>query len=172
MEKIDRISFFNMGVNDKSGSDFFDTLKPGIVVLFGEEKNFIGEYDTKNDNSKIINIKTLDAFDDYVKLASEFFISNYGIKDELLMESLVKSADEEDQDGFYEYLEKNKGEVIFGNPNDKINDEVKIYMVKQMAEGNFECDGEKILIDNSSHELKDLGSGYFDDNHEIVVYLK
>ena len=42
-------------------------------------------------------------------------------------------------------------------------------MVKQMTEGEYSTDG-KINIGSDIIDLKNLSSGHFDDNSEIVVY--
>lgn len=170
MENIDRISFFNHGKFVRDSDDYFDALETGVVILFGEENNYIGYYKLNSDTPEIEKIEKIDAFDDWIKPVSKFLKKSFKINDELLLESLFKSADEEDEDGFYHYIEENGGEVVFENPNSEIDENANIYMVKQMTEGEYSTDGKKINIGSDIIDLKNLSSGHFDDNSEIVVY--
>lgn len=172
MEPIDRISFFNIGqVKEIDESDYFDNLMPGVAVLFGEENNFICLYQTDTQHPKVEKVQKVDAFDDWESIVSLFFVENYNVG-EALAHSLIKSADEEDEDGFYEYLENHGGEVVFDNPNDTISEKIEFFMVKQMQEGEFETNGSFISIGSDQVQLTDLSSGDFSENHEVVVFWK
>ena len=178
METIYTISFLNIGRFEKSvGQDFFDQVKPGVAVLFGEDHNYICYYHTQIDNSDIEKIEKIDDFEEWIPLVSKFFKNSYGIEDELLLESLIKSADEEDEDGCFEYIENNGGEVVFDNPNSIIQENLDIYIVKQQVScietgGKYSTNEKQFNIDGNMISLKELSSGFFDDNHEVVVYWK
>ena len=101
MESIDRVSFFNIGnASDGEGTDFFDFLKPGVAILFGEDNNFICFYEIGSANSKISKIEKIDAFDEWIPSVSNFLKKSYNLDYDILLQSLLKSADEEDEDGF------------------------------------------------------------------------
>ena len=72
MEKIDRISFFNLGKFVKNGDDYFDSLEPGVAVLFGEDNNYVCYYNLDSDSTIIDKVEKLDAFDDWIDPVSDF----------------------------------------------------------------------------------------------------
>ena len=172
MEKIDRINFLNIGFVDGNG-EFFDHLKPGgVAILFGEENNFICYYKNDEKIQSIEKVEKIDAFDDFNKIVSDYFNNAFDIEDKFLVEGLVKCTDEEDDYGLYDYIEKHGGEVFFEKPNSEVFQNVHIFFVKQQAEGEFQYDQNKLFIGNNEIVLKDLSSGHFDDNDEVVVFWK
>tara|TARA_B110000003_G_C16423988_1_gene447369 strand:+ start:113 stop:640 length:528 start_codon:yes stop_codon:yes gene_type:complete len=174
MEIIYSISFFNIGRNDHHvGKDYFDLVKPGVAVLFGENHNYICFYKTQKSDSNIEEIQKITTSEDWISLVSKFFKKSISDQDELLIKCLIKSAEDEDEDGFFEFIEKNGGKVVFGNPNLIIQEDLDIYIVKQQTNsGKFSINEERINIDGYLVNLKELSSGLFDENHEIVVYWK
>ena len=57
--KISRITYFNIGNSSEEGEDFFDVLKAGIAIFYGEEEIALVKFQELNKSYKL-EIKSYD----------------------------------------------------------------------------------------------------------------
>ncbi len=166
--KIYKISFFNIGNAFQGGNDYFDAIKPGLILLYSDKNYFLGFYN----NNQSVDIQKLNYDTEWWKIAADHLISKHNFDtSQSFLSGLIQCADEQDQDGLYEHCKSEGAEVVFGNPNESINEEVGIFCINQYIEGKFEYTENKIKINNNSFEIKDI-FGNLDDLNANLVYLK
>ena len=51
--KISRITYFNIGNSSEEGEDFFDVLKAGIAIFYGEEEIALVKFQELNKSYKL-----------------------------------------------------------------------------------------------------------------------
>jgi len=132
--KINQISFFNIGVSKKKNQDFYDVLKPGVLILNSDEKYLIIEFIDENYSNKI---KILDYYSEWWELAANHLIktNRYSINKKFLS-GLIQCADQEDQDGLYEFANKKKGYVKFKRNLISLNKVILIYTFNNLIPNN------------------------------------
>ena len=88
-------------------------------------------------------------------------------------------ADNEDEDGLYDFMQENGGEVVFDSPNNEINSDIGIFVIKQTGEHQYtedvliKTDGLRLYIKDEKIELRQLSSGHFDSYQDpILVYVR
>ena len=88
-------------------------------------------------------------------------------------------ADNEDEDGLYDFMQENGGEVVFDSPNNEINSDIGIFVIKQIGEAqstedvSIKTDGSKLFINDEKIELSQLSSGHFDSYQDpVLVYVR
>ena len=172
MENINRISFFNLGDTflKSDGDDYYDIIKPGIAVMCGENHNYICYYD----KSKVVKIQKMLLTDEWYESAGKYLIETRKIEiDSKFISGLLNCADNEDEDGLYEYLEEMEEQVVFTSPNNKIDAEIGIFIVKQHGDENslMKTDGTKLYLNNQIIELLNLSVGHFNTLQDpLLVY--
>ena len=171
MEKIYEINFFNVGIQGEESKkfDYYDLIKPGVSVLFGEKKNYIIYYKINEKTIQSSRIEEISIELDWITKITNFFVTEYNLQDITLLEGLLKCSYEEDDDGLYDYCKDKGGRVFFKNPNESIDIDISIFVVKQSVKGNFHLYKSNLFYENNSLNLKELNSGYFDLNSEQVV---
>jgi len=115
---------------------------------------------------------------DWSKEVAEFLIkkNKYETSTEFLS-GLLMCADNEDEDGLYDFMQENGGEVVFESPNNEINSDIGIFVIKQIGEAqstenaSIKTDGSSLFINDEKIELSQLSSGHFDIYQDpILVY--
>ncbi len=174
MEKISEINFFYIGIQEKESKkfDYYDLIKPGAAVLFGEYKNYIIYYQINKKTLRSTSFIEISIEEDLLSQITKFFLTKYNLQEVSLVEGLLKCSYEEDEDGLYEYCKEKGGRVFFKNPNKLIDLDAKIFLVKQTVKGDFNINEFNLFFDDKILSLKELNSGYFDLNNEQVVYWK
>jgi len=88
-------------------------------------------------------------------------------------------ADNEDEDGLYDFMQENGGEVVFDSPNKEINNDIGIFVIKQTGEAQstedvlIKTDGLNLFIKDEKIQLSQLSSGHFDIYQDpILVYTR
>ena len=174
MEKIFEINFFYIGIQEKESKkfDYYDLIKPGVAVLFGENKNYIIYYQINKKTVQSTSFEEISIEEDLLSQITKFFLSKYNLQEVSLVEGLVKCSYEEDEDGLYDYCKEKGGRVFFKNPNTLIDLGANIFLIKQTVEGDFKINKFNLIFDDKILSLKEINSGYFDLNNEQVVYWK
>ena len=74
-------------------------------------------------------------------------------------------------------MQENGGEVVFDSPNNEINSDIGIFVIKQIGEAqsaedvSIKTDGSSLFINDETIELNQLSSGHFDIYQDpILVY--
>ena len=177
METITNIAFYNTGntFTNSTGDDYYDIIRPGIAILSADDSTYILYYD----GSEVTKIdKKEEGYYDWSKEAAEFLIkkNKYETSKEFLS-GLLMCADNEDEDGLYDFMQENGGEVVFDSPNNEINSDIGIFVIKQIGEAqstedvSIKTDGSTLFINDETIELNQLSSGHFDIYQDpILVY--
>ena len=177
MDSITNIAFYNTGNTfmNSSGDDYYDIITPGVAILSADESTYILYYD----GSVVTKIdKKEEGFYDWSKEAAEFLIkkNKYETSTEFLS-GLLMCADNEDEDGLYDFMQENGGEIVFDSPNNEINSDIGIFVIKQIGEAqsaedvSIKTDGSSLFINDETIELNQLSSGHFDIYQDpILVY--
>ena len=179
MDNITNISFYNTGntFTNSAGEDYYDIITPGVAILSADNSTYILYYD-RDEVTKID--KKEEGFYDWSKEVAEFLIkkNKYEISTEFLS-GLLMCADNEDEDGLYDFMQENGGEVVFDSPNNEINSDIGIFVIKQIGEAQstedvlIKTDGSKLFINDEKIDLSQLSSGHFDSYQDpILVYAK
>ena len=179
METITNIAFYNTGNTfmNSTGEDYYDIISPGVAILSADDSTYILYYDkykvTKIDKKK-------EGLYDWSKEVAEFLIkkNKYETSAEFLS-GLLMCADNEDEDGLYDFMQESGGEVVFDSPNNEINSDIGIFVIKQTGEPQYtedvliKTDGLRLYIKDEKIELRQLSSGHFDSYQDpILVYAR
>ena len=167
MDTITNIAFYNTGNTfmNSTGEDYYDIITPGVAILSADDSTYILYYD----GSEVTKIdKKEEGFYDWSKEVAEFLIkkNKYETSKEFLS-GLLMCADNEDEDGLYDFMQENGGEVVFDNPNNEINSDIGIFVIKQTGEPQYtedvliKTDGLRLYIKDEKIELRQLSSGHF-----------
>ena len=179
MDTITNIAFYNTGntFTNSAGEDYYDIITPGVAILSADNSTYILFYD----GSEVTKIdKQEEGFYDWSKEVAEFLIkkNKYETSTEFLS-GLLMCADNEDEDGLYDFLQENGGEIVFDSPNNEINSDIGIFVIKQIGEAqstedvSIKTDGSNLFINDEKIELSQLSSGHFDSYQDpILVYAR
>ena len=179
MDTITNIAFYNTGntFTNSTGDDYYDIITPGVAILSADDSTYILYYD----GSEVTKIdKKEEGYYDWSKEVAEFLINKnkYETSKEFLS-GLLMCADNEDEDGLYDFLQENGGEVVFDSPNNEINSDIGIFVIKQIVEAqstedvSIQTDGSKLFINDEKIDLSRLSSGHFDIyQNPILVYAR
>ena len=167
--KINQISFYNIGNSNEPGSDFFDVLKPGVSVFYGESSYVLIKYYFRKKNYDLIennyDINWWDLCSDHIINSNDFIIQ----KD--LLSGLLQASCEEDEDALYEFSKKNSLSVKFDTDvNQKLRN-VGFFCIKQTDFGEYEYVNKKLFKQNKETNILDL-FGIIDEYESLLVYLE
>ena len=179
MDNITNIAFYNTGntFTNSAGEDYYDIITPGVAILSADNSTYILYYD--RDEVTKIDKKEEDLYD-WSKEVAKFLIkkNKYETSTEFLS-GLLMCADNEDEDGLYDFMQENGGEVVFDSPNNEINSDIGIFVIKQTGEPQYtedvliKTDGLRLYIKDEKIELRQLSSGHFDSYQDpILVYVR
>ena len=120
MDNITNIAYYNTGntFTNSAGEDYYDIISPGVAILSADNSTYILYYD----GDKVTKIdKKEEGFYDWSKEVAEFLIkkNKYETSKEFLS-GLLMCADNEDEDGLYDFIQENGGEVVFDFPSSSI----------------------------------------------------
>ena len=166
--KIFKISFFNVGNTALGGTNYFDAIKPGLILASSDEEYLLGFYES----NESLKIKKLNYDTEWWQFVAKHLISKnkFDTSPEFLT-GLLQCSDQEDTDGLYDYCQSEGGKVIFADPHESIDGGVGFFCIKQYIDGDFEYLKDKIKINNKSYEPKDI-FGKLDDLTSSLVYVK
>ena len=179
MDTITNIAFYNTGNTfmNSTGEDYYDIITPGVAILSADDSTYILYYD----GDEVTKIdKKEEGFYDWSKEVAEFLIkkNKYETSAEFLS-GLLMCADNEDEDGLYDFMQENGGEVVFDSPNKGINSDIGIFVIKQTGEAQstedvlIKTDGLNLFIKDEKIQLSQLSSGHFDSYQDpILVYAR
>ena len=179
MDTITNIAFYNTGNTfmNSVGEDYYDIITPGVAILSADNSTYILFYD----GDEVTKIdKKEEGLYDWSKEVAEFLIkkNKYETSKEFLS-GLLMCADNEDEDGLYDFMQENGGEVVFDYPNNEINSDIGIFVIKQTGEPQYtedvliKTDGLRLYIKDEKIELSQLSSGHFDSYQDpILVYAR
>ena len=179
MDTITNIAFYNTGntFTNSAGEDYYDIITPGVAILSADDSTYILFYD----GSEVSKIdKKKEGLYDWSKEVAEFLIkkNKYDTSTEFLS-GLLMCADNEDEDGLYDFIQENGGEIVFDSPNNEINSDIGIFVIKQIGEAqstedvSIKTDGSNLFINDEKIELSQLSSGHFDSYQDpILVYAR
>ena len=179
MDSITNIAFYNTGntLTNSTGDDYYDIITPGVAILSADDSTYILYYD----GSEVTKIdKKEEDLYDWSKEVAKFLIkkNKYETSTEFLS-GLLMCADNEDEDGLYDFMQENGGEVVFDSPNNEINSDIGIFVIKQTGEPQYtedvliKTDGLRLYIKDEKIELRQLSSGHFDSYQDpILVYVR
>ena len=179
MDTITNIVFYNTGNTfmNSTGEDYYDIITPGVAILSADDCTYILYYD----GSEVTKIdKKEEDLYDWSKEVAKFLIkkNKYETSTEFLS-GLLMCADNEDEDGLYDFMQENGGEVVFDSPNNEINSDIGIFVIKQTGEPQYtedvliKTDGLRLYIKDEKIELRQLSSGHFDSYQDpILVYVR
>ena len=179
MDTITNIAFYNTGNTfmNSTGEDYYDIITPGVAILSADDCTYILYYD----GSKVTKIdKKEEELYDWSKEVAKYLIkkNKYETSTEFLS-GLLMCADNEDEDGLYDFMQENGGEVVFDSPNNEINSYIGIFVIKQTGETPYtedvliKTDGLSLYIKDEKIELRQLSSGHFDSYQDpILVYVR
>ena len=176
MENINRISFFNLGntfVNSE-GNDYYEIINPGIAVMLGNDNNFILYYS----EGSVSKIETMSAIEEWYEAVATYFIEKYNLETKIeFLSGLLACADNEDEDGLYDHMQETGGQVMFDSPNNEIDPNIGLFIVKQhgdaqtLGDASMKTEGSKLHINENVIDLKELSVGYFDNYQEpLLIY--
>ena len=179
MDTITNIAFYNTGNTfmNSTGEDYYDIITPGVAILSADNSTYILYYD-RDEVTKID--KKEEGFYDWSKEVAEFLIKKNKYETSAkFLSGLLMCADNEDEDGLYDFMQENGGEVVFDYPNNEINSDIGIFVIKQIGEAqstedvSIKTDGSKLFINDEKIELSQLSSGHFDIYQDpILVYAR
>ena len=150
---ISRITYFNIGNSADEGQDFFDVLKAGFAIFYGEEEIALVKFQSLNKSYKLeIKPDDYEWWEDAAKHVMEVNKFDTSIN---FLAGLIKSTDQEDNDGMIDF---NNEDIQFCelrvtarllNPT-----KVKVYVVYgqkwSMKRQNIMTEDKKVVSFNSS----------------------
>tara|TARA_A100001011_G_C14275083_1_gene828807 strand:- start:1112 stop:1618 length:507 start_codon:yes stop_codon:yes gene_type:complete len=165
--KINQISFFNIGVSKKKQQDFYDVLKPGIAVLSGDYEYALIKFTNENDLSEI---KIFNHNLDWWDLATNHLIKINKFKvNKKFLSGLLQCADQEDQDGLYEFANNKNKFVKFEKNSNNNSKNIDLFCIKQSIEDNFSFYDNYLIKDGKKINIKKI-FGSFDKYESLIVY--
>ena len=172
-ENIYEIVFLALGFSVQGQGDYYyDLLRPGVAILFGEDSNIIIYYRINENFIETFRVEKNSNEEDVKPNVSKYLNKINGIEKKHLVYGLVTCALEQDSDGLYEYIKKHGGEVLFDNPNNQVDPSAEVFLVRQSIEGDFIVDETKLYFDERMIDLDKITVGHFDVENENVIYLR
>ncbi len=173
--KISRITFFNIGNSSEEGEDFFDVLKAGFAIFYGEEEIALVKFQELNKSYKL-EIKSCDYewWEDAAKHVLELNKLDTSIN---FLAGLIKSTDQEDNDGMLDFNNEDI-ELTFDydNINSKLFD-VGLFCMKQESKArhfpnldSFILENDKIILGKEKINILDL-FGSIDEYDSLMTYI-
>ena len=173
--KISRVTYFNIGNSSEEGEDFFDVLKAGFAIFYGEEEIALVKFQELNKSYKL-EIKPYDYewYEDAAKHVMEVNKLDTSIN---FLAGLIKSTDQEDNDGMLDFNNEDI-ELTFDydNINSKLFD-VGLFCMKQEAKvrnfpnlDSFILENDKIILGKEKINILDL-FGSIDEYDSLMTYI-
>ena len=173
--KISRITYFNVGNSSEDGQDFFDVLKAGFAIFYGEEEIALVKFQELNKSYKL-EIKPYDYewWEDAAKHVMEVNKFDTSIN---FLAGLIKSTDQEDNDGMIDF---NNEDIELTFDYDNINSElfdVGLFCMKQEAKiknfpniDSFILENDKMIIGKDKINILDL-FGSINEYDSVMTYI-
>lgn len=166
--KISRITYFNIGNSSEEGQDFFDVLKAGFAIFYGEEEIALVKFQDLNKSYKL-EIKPYDYewWEDAAKHVMEVNKFDSSIN---FLAGLIKSTDQEDNDGMLDF---NNEDIELTFDYDNINSElfdVGLFCMKQEVKDSFILENDKIILGGEKINILDL-FGSIDEYDTVMTYI-
>jgi len=173
--KISRITYFNIGNSSEEGQDFFDVLKAGFAIFYGEEEIALVKFRELNKSYKL-EIKPYDYqwWEDAAKHVMEVNKLETSVN---FLAGLIKSTDQEDNDGMLDF---NNEDIELTFDYDNINSElfdVGLFCMKQEAKvrnfpnlDSFILENDKIILGKEKINILDL-FGSIDQYDTVMTYI-
>ena len=172
---ISRITYFNIGNSADEGQDFFDVLKPGFAIFYGEEEIALVKFQSLNKSYKLeIKPDDYEWWEDAAKHVMEVNKFDTSIN---FLAGLIKSTDQEDNDGMIDFNNEDI-QLTFGydNVNSELFD-VGLFCMKQEAKvRNFPkqnkliLENDKIILGKDKINILDL-FGSIDEYDSLMAYV-
>lgn len=164
---INQISFFNIGISKKKHQDFYDVLIPGVLILNSDDKYLFVEF---IDEINFNKIKIFDYSSDWWNLAANYLmITNKHIANKKYLSGLLQCADQEDQDGLFEFANNKKEYVKFERNIINNFKKIDLFCIKQSIEDDFYFEGDRLIKNSIKINIKDI-FGSFDNYETLIVY--
>ena len=173
--KISRITYFNIGNSSEEGEDFFDVLKAGFAIFYGEEEIALVKFQELNKSYKL-EIKPHD-YEWWEEAAKHVMEVNKFDSSINFLAGLIKSTDQEDNDGMLDFNNEDI-ELTFDydNINSKLFD-VGLFCMKQEAKvrnfpnlDSFILENDKIILGKEKINILDL-FGSIDEYDSLMTYI-
>ena len=173
--KISRITYFNIGNSSEEGQDFFDVLKAGFAIFYGEEEIALVKFQELNKSYKL-EIKPYDYewWEDAAKHVMEVNKFDSSIN---FLAGLIKSTAQEDNDGMLGF---NNEDIELNFDYDNVNSElfdVGLFCMKQEDKvRNFPnqnkliLENDKIVLGKEKINILDL-FGSIDEYDSVMTYI-
>ena len=165
--KISRITYFNIGNSSEEGQDFFDVLKAGFAIFYGEEKYALVKFQELN-KSYDLEIKSYD--DEWWEEAAKHVMEVNKFDSSInFLAGLIKSTDQEDNDGMLDFNNEDV-ELIFDHEVNKDLFDVGLFCMKQEVKDSFILENDKIIFNGEKINILDL-FGSIDEYQSLITYI-
>ena len=165
--KISRITYFNIGNSSEEGQDFFDVLKAGFAIFYGEDKYALVKFQELN-KSYNLEIKSYDEewWEEAAKHVMEVNKFDSSVN---FLAGLIKSSDQEDNDGMLDFNNEDI-ELTFDSDVNKELFDVGLFCMKQEVKNNFVLENDKIILNGEKINILDL-FGSIDEYQSLLTYI-
>ena len=172
---ISRITYFNIGNSADEGQDFFDVLKAGFAIFYGEEEIALVTFQSLNKSYKLeIKPDDYEWWEDAAKHVMEVNKLDTSIN---FLAGLIKSTDQEDNDGMIDF---NNEDIQLTFDYDNVNSElfdVGLFCMKQEAkvrnfpnQNKLVLENDKIILGKDKINILDL-FGSIDEYDSLMAYV-
>ena len=164
--KISRITYFNIGNSSEEGQDFFDVLKAGFAIFYGEEKYALVKFQELN-KSYDLEIKSYD--DEWWEEAAKHVMEVNKFDSSInFLAGLIKSTDQEDNDGMLDFNNEDV-ELVFDHEVNKDLFDVGLFCMKQEVKDRFILENDKVILNGEKINILDL-FGSIDEYQSLMTY--
>ena len=165
--KISRITYFNIGNSSEEGQDFFDVLKAGFAIFYGDEKYALVKFQELN-KSYDLEIKPYE--DEWWKEAAKHVMEVNKFDSSInFLAGLIKSTDQEDNDGMLDFNNEDV-ELIFDHEVNKDLFDVGLFCMKQEVKDSFILENDKVILNGEKINILDL-FGSIDEYQTLMTYI-
>ena len=165
--KISRITYFNIGNSSEEGQDFFDVLKAGFAIFYGDEKYALVKFQELN-KSYDLEIKPYE--DEWWKEAAKHVMEVNKFDSSInFLAGLIKSTDQEDNDGMLDFNNEDV-ELIFDHEVNKDLFDVGLFCMKQEVKDSFILENDKVILNGEKINILDL-FGSIDEYQSLMTYI-
>ena len=165
--KISRITYFNIGNSSEEGQDFFDVLKAGFAIFYGDEKYALVKFQRLN-KSYDLEIKSYE--DEWWEEAAKHVMEVNKFDSSInFLAGLIKSTDQEDNDGMLDFNNEDV-ELIFDHEVNKDLFDVGLFCMKQEVKDSFILENDKIIFNGEKINILDL-FGSIDEYKSLITYI-
>jgi len=165
--KISRITYFNIGNSSEEGQDFFDVLKAGFAIFYGDEKYALVKFQELN-KSYDLEIKPYE--DEWWKEAAKHVMEVNKFDSSInFLAGLIKSTDQEDNDGMLDFNNEDV-ELVFDHEVNKDLFDVGLFCMKQEVKDRFILENDKVILNGEKINILDL-FGSIDEYQSLMTYI-